>query len=136
MKIEIANITQVDAIWPLVGPKFVVASEKCGDDLSAGELWQSCRSGNAFLVVAYNDSTVLMAAVVRFERWNNGPVLRVVSLVGEQIQEWSQQAKDFLSNMAKSNGANRLVAEGRDGWAAIFDEPRKLRSTYEMRVGS
>ena len=134
MKIEIANVTQVDGIWPLVSPKFCVASEKCGDDLTAGELWQLCRSGNAFLIIAHAEDKILCAAVVRFERWNNGSVLRVLSLVGDQIGEWAEEVKEFLKGMAKANGAGRIVAEGRDGWMRIFDEPRKLRSTYEMRV--
>lgn len=134
MNIEIAGVQDVDGVWPLVGPKFCVASEKCGDDLTAGELWQMCRSGNAFLVIAYEEKTILMAAVVRFERWNNGSVLRVLSLIGDQIGEWAEDVKDFLNGMGKANGASRIVAEGRDGWMRIFNEPRKLRSTYEMRI--
>lgn len=134
MKIEIVNLTLVDNVWPLVSPRFLIASEKCGDDLTAGELWQMARSGNAFLIVAYEENAVLMAAVVRFERWNNGSVLRVLSLVGDRIETWAEAVKNFLNEMAKANGAGRIVAEGRDGWARIFSEPRKLRSTYEMRV--
>lgn len=134
MKIEIAGVHDVDGVWPLVGPKFCVASEKCGDDLSAGELWQLCRSGNAFLIVAYVEDKILMAAVVRFERWSNGSVLRVLSLIGDQIGEWAEEVKDFLNGMGKANGVGRIVAEGRDGWTRIFNEPRKLRSTYEMRI--
>ena len=134
MKIEIAGIQDVDRVWPLVGPKFCVASEKCGDDLTAGELWQMCRSGNAFLIIAYEETKILMAAVVRFERWNSGSVLRVLSLIGDQIGEWAEEVKDFLNGMGKANGAGRIVAEGRDGWTRIFNEPRKLRSTYEMRI--
>jgi hypothetical protein len=134
VKIEIAGVQDVAGVWPLVGPKFCVASEKCGDDLTAGELWQLCRSGNAFLIVAYEETKILMASVVRFERWNNGSVLRVLSLVGDEIGKWAEEVKEFLKGMGKANGAGRIVAEGRDGWARIFDEPRKLRSTYEMRI--
>jgi hypothetical protein len=93
-----------------------------------------CRSGNAFLIVAYEETKILMASVVRFERWNNGSVLRVLSLVGDEIGKWAEEVKEFLKGMGKANGAGRIVAEGRDGWARIFDEPRKLRSTYEMRI--
>jgi hypothetical protein len=134
MNIEIVNIVHVDAYWPSASQKFARAAEKCGDDLSLGELWQMCRSGNAFLVVATDESGLLMACVVRFERWTNGMVLRVLTLAGVRIAEWAEPVRDFLASMAKDNEADRVVAEGRDGWAAIFNEPRKLRSTYEMRV--
>ncbi len=134
MKIEIAGVHDVDGIWPLIAPKLCRAAEKCGDDLTAGELWQMCRSGNAFLIIAHEEKEILMAAIVRFERWNNGSVLRVLTLVGDRIGEWAEEVKEFLNGMGKANGAGRIVAEGRDGWTRIFSEPRKLRSTYEMRI--
>ena len=134
MNVEIAGVQHVDSVWPLVAPKFAEAFRKCGDDLSAGELWQMCRSGNAFLIVAYCDKDILMACVVRFERWNNGLVFRVLSLVGDRIEDWAEAVKTFLAKMAKENGATRIVAEGREGWSKIFDEPKKLRSTYVMEI--
>ncbi|WP_332304703.1 hypothetical protein [Rhizobium sp. GR12] len=134
MNIYIANVADVDTLWQTVGPKINAAIEKCGDDLSTGELWQMCRSGHAFLVVARDDNGLLMAAIVRFERWSNGAVLRVLSLVGEQISEWAAKVKRFLSEMALSNGATRIVAEGREGWVKIFDEPKRIRSTYVMEL--
>ncbi len=134
MTIYVANAIDIDGHWRSVGPMFNRAIEKCGDDLSTGELWQMCRSGNAFLVIARDDAGILMAAIVRFERWSNGAVLRVLSLVGALVDQWAQDVKSFLSDMAKSNGAQRIVAEGREGWAKIFDEPKKIRSTYVMEL--
>ncbi len=134
MNIHIVNIADIDALWQTVGPRFNAAIEKCGDDISTGELWQMCRSGNAFLVIAIDDTGILMAAIVRFERWSNGAVLRVLSLVGEHIEKWSAAVKGYLADLAKSNGAPRIVAEGREGWARIFDEPKRIRSTYVMEL--
>lgn len=134
MNIHIVNIADIDAIWQTVGPRFNAAIEKCGDDISTGELWQMCRSGNAFLVIAIGETGILMAAIVRFERWSNGAVLRVLSLVGEKIDLWAWDVKTYLSDLAKSNGATRVVAEGREGWARIFDEPKRIRSTYVMEL--
>ena len=134
MKIGIANSPEVDALWPTLGPKFITATKRFGDDLSSGELWQMCRSGNAFLVCALDDYGVKMGCVVRFERWTDGPILRVLSLVGEDLASWAHEVKDYLVGMAKTGGASRIVAEGRGGWAKIFDEPKVLRQTYVMRV--
>lgn len=129
-----ANSAEVDAIWPTVGPKFNDCINRFGDDLSSGELWQMCRSGNAFLIVVMEEAGLLMAGVVRFEKWTNGSILRVLSLVGERMADWAEMVKTYLVNMAKVGGASRIVAEGREGWAGIFDEPKKLRSTYVMEV--
>ncbi|MCZ7480558.1 hypothetical protein [Rhizobium rhizogenes] len=134
MTVFIARTADVDAFWQTIGPRFNAAIEKCGDDISTGELWQICRSGQAFLIIAMDDGGILMGAVVRFERWTNGSILRVLSLVGESIEKWADDVKSFLVEMAKANGATRIVSEGREGWAKIFDEPRKLRSTYIMEL--
>jgi hypothetical protein len=50
MKICIAALPEVDLIWPLISHKLEEAVDRCGDDLSVGEMWQMCRSGNAYLV--------------------------------------------------------------------------------------
>lgn len=134
MKIGIASAAEVDALWPTLGPKFVKATERFGDDLSSGELWQMCRSGNAFLVAAFDERGVKMGCAVRFERWTNGTILRVLSLVGEDMRSWADPVKNYLNQMAVTGGADRIVAEGRDGWASIFDEPKAIRQTYVMRV--
>lgn len=134
MKIGIASAAEVDALWPTLGPKFVTATERFGDDLSSGELWQMCRSGDAFLVAAFDDRGVKMGCAVRFERWTNGTILRVLSLVGEDIHSWAEPVKRYLNQMAITGGADRIVAEGREGWAKIFDEPKAIRQTYVMRV--
>lgn len=134
MKIEIAAPSHVDAIWHLAGPMLARVADRCGDDVIVADLWAMCRSGNAFLVLAYDESAIKMAAVVRFEHWANGAVLRVVALAGDDIGSWAESVKDLLANMARDNGASRIVAEGRDGWVRIFSEPKKLRSLYVMEV--
>lgn len=134
MKIEIANITQVDAIWPLVSPKFREAIEKHGDDFSPGEVWQMCRSGSAFLVIGHSGDQIRIAAVVRFDRWSNGPILRIIIAGGSDIDEWDTQMYDFIENLAKENGAKRVVAEGRKGWGRKYPKLKLLRCTYVMEI--
>lgn len=134
MNIEIVNLVYIDSIWEHVGPMLQRAQDKCGDDISVGQLWQMCRSGNAFLVIVKDDSAILMSCVVQFQPWSRGTVLRVLTLAGSRLEKWQDKVKTFLNDMGRSNGAIGVVAEGRDGWAAIFDEPKKLRSTYFMEI--
>lgn len=134
MIIEVANTVHVDAIWQIVAPKFQRAIDLCGDDLSVGDLWQMCRSGHAFLVIARDGGDIAMASVVRFEKWGSGSVLRVVGIAGDRMSEWAEDWQTFMENMAREGGANRIVSEGRDGWHRVFKKARKLRVVYEMRV--
>lgn len=134
MIIEIVNLIHIDSVWERVGPKFQVGIDKCGDDISTGELWQMCRSGHAFLVIARVDADFLMGSVVRFEKWASGSVLRVVGIAGDRMNEWADDWQSFMENMAREGGADRIVSEGRDGWHRVFKKARKLRVVYEMRV--
>lgn len=137
MTVEICNVMRVDAIWPVVAPMFERCFEKCGDDLSTGDLWQMCRSGNALLMLEGTEEKIRMASVWRFERWNKGPVLRCLALAGEEMEAWFPDIKDMIEKTMREGGADRLVFEGRE-WAAIFRrygrEARKLRSTFEVRL--
>jgi hypothetical protein len=132
MNISIAGAHEVDTVWPLVAPKFMEASERCGDDFSSGEMWQMCRSGNAFLLVA-SDDEIRAAMVARFERWTDGPVLRVLCIGGHDIRLWLTDGADFLKKFMVLGEARRVVFDGRDGWQRVL-KVRKLRSVYEMEI--
>lgn len=134
MKIEIAGVQDVDGVWPLVGPKFHAAAERFGDEIGAGELWQICRSGNAFLVIAYEEKNILMQCVVRFEKWNGKPVLRVMTLAGTNMKTWLSALLEFLGDLGKANGASLLLTEGREGWGRVIPKGRKLRSLFVMEI--
>lgn len=134
MNIQIVGTHEIDAVWPLIADGFVEVTKRCGDDQTSGELWQMVRSGGAFLVVVLNENAIRVSTVVQFQRWADGPVLRIMSMTGAGLSEWGVPLKDYLSEMARKGGASRIVAEGREGWARIFDEPRKLRSTYVMSI--
>jgi hypothetical protein len=134
MNIEIVNLIYVDSVWERVGQKFQRAIDLCGDDYSTADLWQMCRSGSAFLIIAREGEDIAMASVVRFEKWASGQVLRVVGIAGDRMSEWAEDWQAFMENMAREGGANRIVSEGRDGWHRVFRKARKLRVVYEMRV--
>lgn len=103
--------------------------------MSSGDLWQMCRSGNAFLVAILDDENKPIATIVlQFQKWSEKSVLRCLSIAGESMSEWLPAAMEFISNMARENGASCLVADGRDGWARVFPGAKRLRVTYEIEV--
>ena len=134
MKIGIASAIEVDAIWPTIGPQFASAVENYGDDISSGDLWRMCRSGNAFLLLVFNDDGVSLACVFRFDTWVKGAVLRILAVAGHEMNTWHDGVSDFLERIAKENGATRIVAEGRKGWERAYPRLRLLRCVYEMEI--
>jgi hypothetical protein len=133
MRIAIANAAEVDAIWPSISEKVIKATLKYGSNVSSGDLWQMCRAGDAFLVVVMDDN-VKGALIMQFQRWSMKQVMYCLAIVGEDIQEWLPAARDFITDMAKAGGAESFIAEGREGWPALFPDAKKLRITYEVQI--
>lgn len=134
MRVAIANSTEVDQIWPAISEKIIKATLKYGSNVSSGDLWQMCRAGDAFLVVVMDDSGVKGALIMQFQRWSMKRVMYCLAIVGEDIQEWLPAARDFITDMAKAGGADSFIAEGREGWPALFPDAKKLRITYEVQI--
>lgn len=134
MKIGIANAAEVDQIWPRFSARMQAACERTGGDISSGELWQMCRSGQAFCVVVFNDEGPKAVLIMQFQKWVSKTVMRCLGIVGDGVDEWLPAARDFIANMAREGGATSFVAEGRDGWAKLFPDAKKLRTTYEVQI--
>lgn len=134
MKIGIATSAEVDLLWPAITGRIQEACERNGGDISSGDLWQMCRSGNAFLVLVMDQNGPVAALIMQFQNWSGKQVLRCLGIAGERMAEWLPMAKSFIEQMAKDGGAKSLVSDGREGWASIFPDARKLRVTYEIRI--
>lgn len=135
MKIGIANSAEVDALWPSIAAKVQESCTRTGGDMSSGDLWQMCRSGQAFLVAVLDeDGAAIATIIVQFQKWTDRSVLRCLSIAGGDMSSWLPQAMEFVSQMARENGASCLVADGRDGWARVFPGAKRLRVTYEVEI--
>lgn len=138
MRIGIANAAEVDALWPSIAPEMQRGCDKTGGATSAGDLWQMCRSGSAFLFVGEDEGRVAFAAVWRFENWPSGAVFRCIAVCGRSMPSWIAQHYAFALEQAKTGGAARIVAEGRPGWprvlARYIGRPVKpLWQTFEVQ---
>ncbi len=122
MKIGFAGIWEVDALWPRLSEGFQRSCERVDDGYTAGELWQLCRSGNAFLCVVFDpeQDRVEMASVWQFQTKDGRPVLRCLALFGRGMAEWLGGAREFIERIARENGAKWLVTKGRRGWLRLF----------------
>lgn len=120
MKIAIAGLHEVDTVWPLVAKGFQRAFRR-EQGKTLGELWTMCRTGNAFLVILAENNEILMASIWRFHTKDGTPVFRCESMYGNRMSEWVEYVYSWIENLARENGAKKLVAEGRRGWLRMFD---------------
>jgi len=134
--IGLANTAEVDALWPQLAPRFQEAIDRFGDDLSVADLWQMCRAGQAFLMVALDGQKPVMGAVLQFQKWTNGTVLRCLILGGNDMDGWLKDFPGAVVKVMKEGGARRFIYDGRDGWAEVIKhwKPKRLRATYEVQI--
>lgn len=134
MNILTAPVSDVDKIWPLIHDKMQAGCAKTGGATSSGEMWQMCRTGNAFLIVGHEEE-IVFASVWRFETWSSGLVFRCVGLCGNKIPEWFMLLYDYAKAQAKLGGTDRLVAEGRIGlsrFAGRYLKVKRLSESFEV----
>jgi hypothetical protein len=134
VRIAIANAAEVDQYWQTFAQRLQIACDETGGDISSGDLWQMCRSGNAFLVLVLDEAGFKAALIMQFQKWTAKQVMRCLAIVGDDMASWLPMARDFISQMAKDGGATSFIAEGREGWTRIFPAARRLRTTYEVEL--
>ena len=134
MRVSIAGADQVDNIWPDFAERFQKACDRFRGDLSSGILWQMCRAGDAMLVVAHDDERAWMASVWRFYTWPSGTVFKCLCLAGERPDLWTNEAREFASNIARAGGATTISANGRSGWKRLFPDAMEVCHVYEVTL--
>jgi hypothetical protein len=132
--ITLVPVDRVDATWPHVRAALQGSCLATGGDISAADLWQGCRAGQMFLVVAYDEDAILGASVWRPEIWATGTKLRCMAVAGKDMKMWLADMRETATKIAQDCGATAFVTEGRKGWQRIFPRARVLRSLYEETI--
>lgn len=115
MNIKLVGVHQIDGVWPLIKHQIAAALERC-DDLSLTGLYALCRSGHGFLFVSDDLKT---SAIVSFETRNGTESARILALGSDANTDWKSDI-EVIREFAKANGAEKVVFQGRKGWARVM----------------
>jgi hypothetical protein len=132
--ITLVPVGRIDEVWPHVRAALEYSCLKTGGDISSADLWQSCRRGESFLIVAHDGEKMQAASVWRPETWLTGRKLRCQALAGKNMKSWLGEMREVATQLARDCGASSIITEGRKGWAAVFPKARILRVLYEEAV--
>lgn len=138
VKVDIVPFEHVDAVWSCIAKQMQHACERSEQEeslkINAGDLWQMCRSGNGFLIIAHDNDPMqpLMASVWRFE--DTPTVFKCMMLYGPGMKRWFGPLTKFVSTIAKDNGAVALVSKGRRGWQRYFEPSANY--DIELKLGA
>lgn len=125
---------QVDQFWHGLAPGFQRCIDRGGGDLTLAELWQGCRRGDWFLLVAHEGDTILGASIWRPQVWQDGMKLRCLGLFGTNFKKWADDMRTVATAVARDCGATAFVTDGRPGWARFFPKAKVLRIVYEEQI--
>ena len=131
MNIGFVPVNEVDQTWPLVVENINAACVQEDSGISAGELWQLCRGGNAFLMIIHDGMTIYSASVWQFQPGNS---LRCFILWGKEMRLWFDEAQTFVMRIAGENGVQFIRADGRKGWLRVFKGSVKNGEDCEVRL--
>lgn len=140
MNFRLCLASEVDSVWPSIAQGMQRACDKTGGASSAGELWQMCRNSEAFFIIGFDERSILVASIWRFETWPSGTVFRCLAMTGHRPAEWVEGLRDFVMPIARDGGTQRVIAQGRKGLHRLFQRhlsrPVKvLWETYEVDYG-
>ena len=135
MDIYIAPMSDIDLIWPDYARGLEHACRRGNAvNLTAGTLWQMCRSGHAFFVVCEEYGKPKCVSVWRFETPDHPQNFRCLALYGHDIKSWIKELPEFAKNIALMNGANKLVVSGRKSWLRLFKDAILINENYILEL--
>jgi hypothetical protein len=129
MQIGLASVHEIDRLWPQLVAGVTKAIKRADSRYTAGDLWQMCRSGNGYLVLVYDQERIWSAGIWRFENDR----FRCVMMHGDNMSAWLNLVREYITRIAKENGAVALTCSGRRGWARMFGAEQNGQD-YEVMI--
>lgn len=104
------------------------------NDITVLDALAHVRSGTGDIYLAYRDD-LCGTFFLMCGKGNNGKILDVVLLGGDDFMSWRNEVKEFTINLAKSMGCNQVWIVGREGWGHVFPDMEPIGTVYCLRVG-
>jgi hypothetical protein len=130
VEVQVADPAMTDAIWQHIKAGMIECRE--GQDETAGWLWQECRSGRAFLIVAWEETTILGAAIVQFQ--HEGRTLRGLGFTGVRVDEWWPQLSAKVVEIMRDGGCTRFVDGARPGMRKYYPDAKVVGTIFEVKI--
>jgi hypothetical protein len=117
MNIQLVGVADIDKLWPRVAGDITRCLRKAPMEITAGDIWTHCRSGQWLLIIAHDGADVWGTTVWRFTA--NG-YFECVCMGGNRLKDWFPGLIDTATFIAKAHDCRGLVATGRPEFSAFF----------------
>lgn len=133
MNIELVKLNDVDRVFPLIASHFARALARNGPtNLTLPYLHSECSARRAFLFVD-DEQNPKNGMIIRFEPWDAAHVCNVMAVAGEGGADWNTEMEKIKA-LARMNGANKIIFEGRKAWARAIDGAEPVCTRYAIEL--
>lgn len=131
-RVLLANVADVDRIWPNIAPVILPAVERDNHNWTAWQFHTLCRSGQGFLFYREDFGAVAIVTAENIKGRNVGKVQLLAAKPG--VKKWRGQMYRAVCQIAKMNGCTGMIAGGRKGMENLFPNARILEVIYEAEI--
>lgn len=112
-EIDLIRVPDVDRVWRMIGERVSAALDKTEMEISAGDIWAQCRSGQWLLLIASNEDPQIVGVTVW--RFAANQFFDCVLLTGEAMSTWAPALISEAVKIARETGCKGMSATGRPG---------------------
>lgn len=103
-------------------------------DLMLKDVISFAKNGVGDIILVSFDSKISGAAFFMYGEGYNGKILGVVTLGGDNFNEWKKQIYDFTKELAKLKGCSQIMLITRNGWGKIFPDLQAIGTVYKLDI--
>ena len=124
---------QVGGVWPMAEP-FISRSFAKSDQTIPSSLRFDLRDGHRVLwVVVLDQEKIIGAGITALFDLASGRMCKIEHFGGEQMPLWLDQVS-VIEQYAREQGCDRVMFEGRPGWARKLASYRRTAIIMEKRL--
>jgi hypothetical protein len=125
--------TDVWKIWPGVSG-LIDAGYAASDVPMPNDILDQLRSGTMLLWLAVDEEGQITAAMLtQLFEMRTGKMCKMMECGGDRLREWKHLRAE-IEQYAKREGCDRVLVEGRPGWARVLTDYTTIAVVLEKRI--
>lgn len=125
---------EVYKIWPGTVHNLIDAGFAASDVPMPADLLEQLKYGTRLLwLVTEIDATIVAAMLTQIFEMRSGRLCKMMECGGTDLARWKHFRAD-IERYAKAEGCDRVMLEGRPGWAGVLPDYRTTAVVLEKRI--
>lgn len=126
---------EVYKIWPGLVHDLVDSGFAASDVPMPADILEQLKCGHMLLwLVIEADATIVAAMLTQLFEMRSGKACKVRECGGSGLRQWKELVQTEIERYAKAEGCDRVLLEGRPGWAGHLRDYATIAIVLEKRI--